>query len=194
MNRRLIAHSVLLSVFSYVAVLPTFAQESVTKRLRRPIQVEFHKESLSNALSTVFGTANVSWRVDGEILQHVVDADPVTIRLAQPISCRSVMALVLEANELGFIIYDDHVRVTTREVAGARVVTRRHEVDDLLNDVPIDRLLRHLAELCRRWPTDSAEFRFADGSLVVTHQFRVHYEIIDELERIRRGIVKVEHR
>ncbi len=105
-----------LLIFGAVGSLAA-AEKTIDERLEQPFVRNVRDEELLSALESIFAKAGVEWSVDGEVVREVVDAVPAShVALGEP-SCRQVLSGVLSVYDLGFIVCDDHVRVTTEDIA-----------------------------------------------------------------------------
>jgi general secretion pathway protein D len=110
----------------------------IEKKLRMPVSVTFQGKPLSQALGELSKIAGVNIVLDEEGLrQEGLSPDtPVNLPLSSDIMLRSVLNLILENRNLCFLVEDEVLKVTSKEMRSGKLIVRKYTVGDLVMPIP----------------------------------------------------------
>ena len=110
----------------------------IDKKLHMLVSVSFQGKPLSQALAELSKIAGVNIVLDEEGLrQEGLSPDtPVNLPLTDPIMLRSVLNLILENRNLCFLVEDEVLKVTSKEMRSGKLIVRKYTVGDLVMPIP----------------------------------------------------------
>ncbi|MCY2992662.1 MAG: general secretion pathway protein GspD [Planctomycetota bacterium] len=110
----------------------------IQKSLKVQVEVRFDNRPLSQVLDALGRMAGVNVYLDPEGLraEGVSTDDPVTINLAQSISLRSALNLILEPLRLSYVIQNEVLRITSEQTRNSDVYPAVYNVADLVIPIP----------------------------------------------------------
>lgn len=112
-------------------------EQKIYRALDTPTEVDWVELPLEECIQFLQTTKNINIWIDRTtIADEGVQMDtPVTLRVAG-IRFSSLLKLLLEPNQLAWVIEDDVMKITTRVHAGERLVTAIYDVRDLFELMP----------------------------------------------------------
>jgi general secretion pathway protein D len=110
----------------------------IQQKLKTPVSLQFKDAPLSQVLDYLARIAQVNLHVDEQgLAEEGVQTDtPVTIDLSQDISMKSALNLILEPLNLGYVIEDEVLKVTSEHLRGGKMVQQTYNVADLVIPIP----------------------------------------------------------
>jgi general secretion pathway protein D len=113
-------------------------EREIEQRLKMPVSVSFQGKPLSQALAELSKITSVNIVLDEKGLQEEnVSADtPVNLPLGSEISLRSVLNILLQSHNLCFLVEDEVLKVTSKELRSGKLIVRKYSVGDLVVPIP----------------------------------------------------------
>ena len=110
----------------------------IERSLSRPVTLSFQAAPLARVIDYLAKLADVNVHIDpnGLATEGVATDTPVTIDLAQPISLKSALNLILQPLHLSYVIQDDVLKITSEQLTRGVVYTRAYDVADLVSPIP----------------------------------------------------------
>ncbi|MCA9150393.1 MAG: hypothetical protein KDA92_13875, partial [Planctomycetales bacterium] len=110
----------------------------INRALKKPVQVNFTEQPLSEVLSQLGNLAGVSIYLDpqGLAAEGANSSMPVTIRLNQEIQLKSALNIILEQFGLSYIVQDEVLKVTSESIRASKVYNETYNVADLVIPIP----------------------------------------------------------
>jgi len=165
------------------------AEGEIIAALDKPTTVDFQETGLEDALMFLKSYHEINiWLDRGTLAEEGVALDqPVTLKLAG-VKLESVLNLLLEPNELDWVVQDEVLKITTKSWATAHPEVRTYSVQNLLDagHTPED-LVASITKCVEpsSWYEDAA-ISHSGGVLVVRQSQRAHGEIVRLLEDLDR--------
>jgi hypothetical protein len=111
---------------------PLASEEKVLAALEQPTTVDFHESPLQTVVDYLKDLHSIEIQLDVKALEDGgMGTDTPVSRKLSGISLRSALRLLLGSIDLTFIIKNEVLLITTKEVADAELVTRTYPVADL---------------------------------------------------------------
>ena len=126
---------------------PPTAAEKARKALEQSITMEFTEQSLLSVLNQLSERTQVKFALDRAVIAQMGFTEtemPVSAKL-QDTKLRAGLRTILSQYNLGYVILEDSVLVTTEEMAMYRQLRQRVNVDI---DQPLETALKQLARRC----------------------------------------------
>ncbi len=116
----------------------TQAEIGISQSLDQKINVNFKDATLRDVAKQLADTSQVNIYLDEEGLktEGVTSDETVSLTLRNPVSLRSVLNLILSPLQLGFVIQDEVLRITSEQERRAEVVHHTYHVADLITPIP----------------------------------------------------------
>ena len=116
----------------------TAAELEIQKKLEEKVRPAFREQPLAAVLDALSKQAGVAIHIDMVGLeQEAVGSDtPVTLSLDQPISLKSALKLLLEPLNLGYVVRDEVLKVTSPRLVKGDVYAVTYQVADLVLPIP----------------------------------------------------------
>lgn len=116
----------------------TEAEIDIERKLKTPVGLEYTNAPLSDVLHNLASMADVNIFLDPQALaEYGVDSStPVTISVRREIMLKSALNLILEPLNLGYIIKDEVLKITTEQGRDGDVYTVTYPVADLITAIP----------------------------------------------------------
>jgi hypothetical protein len=165
------------------------AEAEIIAALDKPTTVDFQEMGLEDALMFLKSYHEINIWIDrGTLAEEGVALDqPVTLKLAG-VKLESILNLLLEPNELDWVVQDEVLKITTKSWAAAHPEVRTYSVQNLLDagHSPED-LIASITKCVEpsSWYEDAA-ISHSGGVLVVRQSQRAHGEIVRLLEDLDR--------
>ncbi|MBY0524254.1 MAG: hypothetical protein K2R98_12690 [Gemmataceae bacterium] len=115
------------------------------KAMEQTISIEFQEQPLQAVLAQLGEQSKLKFVMDRATLNQLGGADPdlpITIKL-QDVKVRSALRSILGQYNLGYVMMEDSVLITTEEMALYRQMRQRVNLD--LDEVPLPTALKQLA-------------------------------------------------
>jgi hypothetical protein len=118
-------------------------EQKIVDALNTPTEVTLRDNDLTTAIDFLKEQHGIEiWIDEAQVSPNDIK---VTLETSNA-SLRSVLNLLLESNGLAYIVEDDSLKVTTRAVADAKLITRIYPVGDLIDNNEDAQELRELLE------------------------------------------------
>ena len=116
----------------------TAAELEIQKKLEGKVRPTFREQPLAAVLDELSKQAGVAIHIDMVGLdQEAIRSDtPVTLSLDQPISLKSALKLLLEPLQLGYVVRDEVLKVTSPRLVKGDVYAVTYPVADLVLPIP----------------------------------------------------------
>jgi len=116
----------------------TAAELAIKAKLDEKVKPAFREQPLAAVLDALSKEAGVAIHLDMVGLdQEAVRSDtPVTLSLDQPISLKSALKLLLEPLQLGYVVRDEVLKVTSPRLVRGEVYAVTYPVADLVLPIP----------------------------------------------------------
>ena len=110
----------------------------IEQALRQQVDVNFTATPLAVVVETLARMSGINAHLDrqGLAAEGVTSDTPVTISLSEPVSLRSALNLILEELQLGFIIRNEVLLITSEQARETDVYEQVYNVADLVISVP----------------------------------------------------------
>jgi general secretion pathway protein D len=110
----------------------------IEKKLRTQVSVAFHNKPLNQVLEQLAKLADVNIHLDenGLSQEGVLPETPVTLELGKDIMLKSALNLILEPKNLCFVIQDEVLKITSKEMKAGQTYVRTYQVGDLVMPIP----------------------------------------------------------
>lgn len=110
----------------------------IQRALDQQVDVRFSNRPLREVLDTLASISGVNIYPDteGMAAEGVSTDTPVSITLAQPISLKSALHLILEPLRLSYVIQHEVLRITSEQARNTDTYTRTYNVADLVIPIP----------------------------------------------------------
>ncbi len=114
------------------------AELEIQRALKKPVQVEFTDQPLSEVLSQLGSLAGISIYLDpqGLAAEGATSNMPVTIRLNQELQLKSALNIILQQFGLTYLIQDEVLKVTSESVRASETYIDTYDVADLVIPIP----------------------------------------------------------
>lgn len=154
----------------------TQVEREIEMKLDRAMKVNFKQASLREVIDKFAETAQMNVSVDEPAIAAAgVELDKVLVseNILQPISMRSIMQVVLEKNQLQYLVENDMVVVTTLKKAKGRMYTKVFSVTELVTPIPdfaipesqsLEKTLQRVANPSQPWVDAAAAAKTALGN------------------------------
>jgi general secretion pathway protein D len=116
----------------------TPAEQEIQKSLGKLVEAKFNERPLGEVLETLSKMVGVNIHLDpqGLAAEGLTTDQPVSLNLAQPISLRSALNLLLENKGLGYMIQNEVLLVTSAQNKDKNTLTQVYYVADLVMPIP----------------------------------------------------------
>ena len=181
---------------------PTGREAAIEKALASPTQVEFIDTPLQDVIDFLKDYHHIEIQFDLKALKDAgVEPDKPITRSLKGISLRSALRLMLRDLDLTYVIEDEVLLITTRELAERQLTTKLYPVADLVEcrtskgqpRDDYDTLIEVITSIIQptTWDAVGGPGSITGASLstakvlIVSQTQDVHEQIIDLLEQIR---------
>jgi hypothetical protein len=124
---------------------PSASEERILAAFEQPTELDFHESPLQTAIDFLKDKHSIEIQIDHKALEDSgMKGDTPVTRKVSGISLRSGLRLLLSRVDLTFLIRDEVLQITTKEVAEAELVTRTYPVADLTPGDKYDSLIETL--------------------------------------------------
>jgi hypothetical protein len=181
---------------------PVAPEAAIKKALASPTQVEFIDTPLQDVIDYLKDYHHIEIQLDRKALNDVgVEPDKPITKNLKGISLRSALRLILRDLDLTYVIEDEVLLITTRELAERQLTTKVYPVADLVEcrnskgqpRDDYDTLIEVITSIIQptTWDAVGGAGSITGASLstakvlVVSQTQDVHEQIIDLLEQIR---------
>lgn len=172
---------------------PSDAERKIFAALGRPVEAEFDRYSLADALEFLSDYAEINIAFDNAGLERVGVTRKTNVSLAvKRVRLEAALRLLLQPLELDFVVTDDVLKITDAETAASTMFTRTYLVGDLCRT---DEGYGNLLEVLRQtvepesWVgengTGTGVVAPPAGGLVIRQSFPVHQKIVKLLRTLR---------
>ncbi|MCU0706220.1 MAG: hypothetical protein MUF18_19830, partial [Fimbriiglobus sp.] len=117
----------------------TAVERDIEMKLEKTMRVSFDQASLREVITKFRDTAQMNVSVDEPAIAAAgIELDKVTVSesIVQPISLRNILQVVLEKNQLQYLVENDMVVITTLKKAKGRMYTKVFSVTELVTPIP----------------------------------------------------------
>lgn len=116
----------------------TESEIEIEQKLKTPVSLKFQEQPLSAVLDNLAKLAQVPLYVDprGLAEEGVISETPVTIDLGQEISLKSALNLILEPLNLSYVIKNEVLNITSKQMRDGELYTNTYYVADLVIPIP----------------------------------------------------------
>lgn len=124
----------------------TATEMEIERKLDKTITIELVNAPLKEAIAELRRKSDLNIVFDEPAIKHAqlpLDEATVSISIAQPLSLRNALSLILNNCELSFVIDKDVVQVTTPRLAKGKLYTKVFQVMELVTPVPDFALAQH---------------------------------------------------
>lgn len=113
-------------------------EAEIEKKLSTPVPVNFQDTPLSQVVDTLSKLAGVPLILDPLALQEMaVDSNtPISLSLDDEIQLKSVLNIILRQLQLGYVIRDDVLTITSQDEREGDLYPQTYEVADLVTPIP----------------------------------------------------------
>lgn len=115
-------------------------EQKILRELEMPTTFDFTDETLKGIADTLMQRHGFDIVIDKPRLEEnsvAVDATDISVKVSE-VSLRSALRLALRQKNLGYVIEDDVLMITTAEASEAGRITRTYPVQDLTGESPGD--------------------------------------------------------
>ncbi len=153
----------------------TAVEREIEMKLERPMKVEFKQASLREVIDRIADTAQLNLSVDEPAMAAAgIDLDKTLVSetIRREISLRNIMQVILEKNQLQYLVENDMVLVTTLKKAKGRMYTKVFSVTELVTPIPdfaipesqsLEKTLARVATPTQPWVDAAAAAKSALG-------------------------------
>ena len=171
---------------------PLASEEKILAAFEQPTELSFQQTPLQTAIDYLKDRHSIEIQIDGKPLEDggMGSDTPVTRKLSG-ISLRSALRLLLGSIDLTYIIKDEVLLITTKEVADAELITRTYPVADLTPGDNYDSLINVITATVRPRSWDevggpgSVSSVLAAKSLVISQTQDAQDEVLQLLRSLR---------
>lgn len=173
---------------------PTASEKKILAALEKPTTVDFNETPLQDVVDYLvdFHNDEVPIKLDNKALedQGLGSDTQVTGKLTN-LPLRSVLRLMLAQHDLGFVIKNDVLLITTIEVENAEAVTRAYPLGDLVRGDNYTALRNAITSTVRpnTWHQvggpGQIEVLEESKSIVISQTQRAHDEVLELLRSLR---------
>jgi len=112
--------------------------KAIEQKLQTPVMARFKDQPLIDVVQELARTAGINVYLDPRGLDELGVAPDyrVTLNLSTEVSLKSALNLILEPLELGYVIKDEVLKVTSQQRRGGEVYTEAYPVADLVIPIP----------------------------------------------------------
>lgn len=112
--------------------------KAIEQKLQTPVMARFKDQPLVDVVQELARAAGINVYLDPRGLDELGVAPDyrVTLNLSTEVSLKSALNLVLEPLELGYVIKDEVLKVTSQQRRGGEVYTEAYPVADLVIPIP----------------------------------------------------------
>jgi type II secretory pathway component GspD/PulD (secretin) len=154
----------------------TGVEREIEMKLDKAMKVNFKQATLREVIDKFAETAQINLSVDEPAMAAAgIEMDKVLVseNIVQPISMRSIMQVILEKNQLQYLVENDMVVVTTLKKAKGRMYTKVFSVTELVTPIPdfaipesqsLEKTLQRVATPTQPWVDAAAAAKSAFGS------------------------------
>ena len=168
------------------------AEETILAALAKPTTLDFQSTPLEKAVAYLKDLHKIEIQLDTKALEDAGQGTdtPVTRKLSG-LSLRSGLRLMLGSFDLTYIIKDEVLLITTKEVAEAELVTRTYPVGDLSDEGDYDSLVEAITSTAKpqTWNKVGGPAQIAVvescASLVISQTQDMHDEVLQLLRSLR---------
>ena len=110
----------------------------IQRALRKPVEVDFTNQSLSEVITQLGNLAGVTIYLDpqGLAAEGATTDMPVTLRLQREIALKSALNIILEQFGLTYMVQDEVLKVTSESIRASKVDLVTYQVADLVIPIP----------------------------------------------------------
>jgi type II secretory pathway component GspD/PulD (secretin) len=124
----------------------TAAEFEIERKLDKPVTIELVNAPLKEAIAKLQRMSDLNIVFDDPAIKDAqvpLDEATVSISIAQPLSLRNALSLILSKCRLSYTIDKDVVQITTPRLAQGRLYTKVFQVMELVTPVPDFALAQH---------------------------------------------------
>lgn len=116
----------------------TETEVEIQQKLKTPVSLQFTNKPLSEVMAELGTLTAINVFLDPQGLSEegVNTQTPVTINLSQPISMESALNLILQPLNLSYVIKDEVLKVTSKQMRNGEVYPVVYNVADLVVPIP----------------------------------------------------------
>lgn len=116
----------------------TAAESAIWDKIKQPVLVDFKAQPLSEVAKTLSDMTGIPIHLDqaGLAMEGFTSEMPVTLSLPSQISLRSALNLILNSQNLDFVVRDEVLMITSSRSTSQANVRRTYNVKDLVLPVP----------------------------------------------------------
>ena len=110
----------------------------IQRALSKQVEVKFEGQSLSEVMDTLSKMTGVNIHLNPNSLhsEGITSDTPVTLNLTQPIMLKSALTLILEPMQLGYVVRNEVLEVTSKNSKDANTYAQVYYVADLVIPIP----------------------------------------------------------
>ncbi len=118
----------------------------IQRKLDQPVRLDYKQTPISTVLDDLANLTGVNIYKDpsGFAAAGVSSDTPITITLTDDIKLKNALKLILNPNDLTYVIQDEVLKITSKDMGKGQIYTRTYPVADLVipipNFVPTDNL------------------------------------------------------
>jgi general secretion pathway protein D len=116
----------------------TPAETQIQQSLSKLIEAKFDERPLAEVMDTISKMAGVNIHIDpqGLLAEGLTTDVPVTLNLAQPISLKSALNLLLKPKGLSYVIQNEVLLITSEQTRDKNTYTQVYYAADLVMPIP----------------------------------------------------------
>jgi hypothetical protein len=179
-------------------VLASALEAKVNEKMDAPIAVNFSSTPLQEAIDFIDTLQDLRFQYDAAVVgkDGTLANDAVTVA-AKDIPLRILLKLLLEPSALDWVIRDERIVITAREIATRELSGWQYDVSDLAAaGIPIADLAATIIAVVAQQEWQPAGGRgtleFADGAITVRQSRQVHRQVCRLLGDIRQHLTETE--
>jgi len=113
-------------------------EREIEQRLSTPVLMKFENQPLRTVIEYLEKTANINIHLDPQGMQAegITSDSPVSLKVSSEIRLKSALDLILAPMSLGYVIKNDVLLITSRELTRGAVYTKTYAVADLVIPIP----------------------------------------------------------
>ncbi|HEY1065249.1 MAG TPA: hypothetical protein VGE52_04040, partial [Pirellulales bacterium] len=110
----------------------------IQQKLKTPVSLQFSNKPLGETVSHLAQLAAINIHLDPQGLsdEGVTTSTPISINIKEPISLKSALNLILEPLKLTYVIKDEVLKVTSKQLGDGDVYPVAYNVADLVIPIP----------------------------------------------------------
>lgn len=165
------------------------AEQKILAAIEDGTEIEFLDTPLADAMQYVSDLHDITVIIDDKGLEGIglQSDEPLSINLSG-VTLKSALKLILEPKDLAYVIEDEVMKITSKDVANGKMKTKVYEIRDIAAD-PEALIGAITAGTETSWldvDGTGGTISALPGSLVIKQTYDGHRQIVDLLEQIRR--------